>query len=36
MNNECFEIPVDGAIGRFYDHLNNHDRTIFSAKFGNG
>lgn len=36
MNNDEFEIPVDGAIGRFYDHLNNHDRTILSAKFGDG
>lgn len=31
-----FEIPVDGIIGRFYEHLNNHDRTILSAKFGDG
>jgi len=36
MNNNAFEIPVDGAIGRFYDHLSNHDRTILSAKFGDG
>lgn len=31
-----FEIPVDGAIERFYAHLDNHDRTILSAKFGDG
>jgi len=36
MNNNAFKIPVDGAIGRFYDHLSNHDRTILSAKFGDG
>lgn len=35
-SNDDFEIPVDGAIGRFYDHLKNHDRTILSAKFGDG
>ena len=34
--NDTFKIPVDGAIERFYDHLNNHDRTILSAKFGDG
>ncbi|SDG62540.1 hypothetical protein SAMN04487901_106101 [Prevotella communis] len=34
--NNDFEIPIDGAIGRFYDHLKNHDRTILSAKFGDG
>ena len=31
-----FEIPVDGAIERFHEHLNTHDRTILSAKFGDG
>ena len=36
MNNDAFEIPVSGAIERFYDHLSNHDRTILSAKFGDG
>ena len=36
MNKDDFEIPVDGAIGWFYDHLSNHDRTILSAKFGDG
>ena len=36
MNNDAFEIPVSGAIERFYDHLGNHDRTILSAKFGDG
>ncbi len=36
MSKEDFEIPVDGAIGRFYDHLENHNRTILSAKFGDG
>lgn len=36
MNKDAFEIPVDGAIGCFYDHLSNHDRTILSAKFGDG
>lgn len=36
MNKDAFEIPVDGAIGWFYDHLSNHDRTILSAKFGDG
>ena len=36
MNKYPFEIPVDGIIRRFYEHLNNHDRTILSAKFGDG
>lgn len=31
-----FEIPVNDAIERFHDHLKNHDRTILSAKFGDG
>lgn len=31
-----FEIPIVSAIARFHDHLNNHDRTILSAKFGDG
>ena len=32
----AFEIPIGNAIARFHDHLNNHDRTILSAKFGDG
>lgn len=31
-----FNIPVDDAIKRFYEHLNAHERTILSAKFGDG
>ena len=31
-----FNIPVDEAIMRFYEHLNAHERTILSAKFGDG
>lgn len=31
-----FIIPVDGAIKRFHEHLSHHDRTILSAKFGDG
>lgn len=33
---KCFNIPVDDAIKRFYEHLNAHERTILSAKFGDG
>lgn len=35
-NSIKFEIPVEGAITRFYNHLDTHDRTILSAKFGDG
>ena len=41
-NNEIMEeennfiIPIDDAIKRFHEHLNAHDRTILSAKFGDG
>ena len=31
-----FAIPIDDAIKRFYEHLNAHERTILSAKFGDG
>lgn len=31
-----FEIPIGSAVTRFHEHLNNHDRTILSAKFGDG
>lgn len=31
-----FIIPVDRALERFHKHLNHHDRTILSAKFGDG
>ena len=31
-----FIIPIDDAIKRFYEHLNTHNRTILSAKFGDG
>lgn len=31
-----FEIPIGDAISKFHDHLKNHERTIFSAKFGDG
>lgn len=31
-----FIIPIDNAIKRFHEHLNAHDRTILSAKFGDG
>lgn len=31
-----FIIPIDDAIKRFHEHLNAHDRTILSAKFGDG
>lgn len=33
---DTFEIPVDRAIARFHEHLDTHDRTILSAKFGDG
>lgn len=37
MNNDNeFKIPVDRAVERFHKHLNHHDRTILSAKFGDG
>ena len=29
-------IPIETAIGRFFDHLSYNDRTIFSARFGGG
>lgn len=31
-----FEIPVDNAIVRFHEHLQTHDRTILSARYGDG
>lgn len=31
---DTFEIPVDKAIARFHEHLETHDRTILSARFG--
>lgn len=33
---EKFIIPIDGAIHDFYHHLDTHDRTILSARFGDG
>lgn len=37
MEEDCsFIIPIDDAIKRFHEHLNAHDRTILSAKFGDG
>ena len=33
--NELF-IPIDNAIERFRNHLRVHDRTILSARFGDG
>ena len=36
MDENNFIIPVDDAIKRFYEHLNAHERTILSAKFGDG
>jgi hypothetical protein len=36
MDENHFIIPVDDAIKRFYEHLNAHERTILSAKFGDG
>lgn len=29
-------IPIDGAIEEFRHHLDGHDRTILSARFGDG
>lgn len=29
-------IPIDNAIERFRNHLRAHDRTILSARFGDG
>lgn len=34
--NTDFEIPIDKEITHFYHHLRTHERTIFSAKFGDG
>lgn len=31
-----FEIPVDSSIESFHNHLKTHNRTILSAKFGDG
>ena len=36
MDENIFIIPVDDAIKRFYEHLNAHERTVLSAKFGDG
>lgn len=36
MDENNFTIPVDGTIKQFYEHLNAHERTILSAKFGDG
>lgn len=35
-NEEDFLIPIDDAITTFMHHLDAHDRTILSAKFGDG
>ena len=31
-----FYIPIDREISHFAQHLQNHQRTILSAKFGDG
>ncbi|HPH62649.1 MAG TPA: hypothetical protein PLN63_03390 [Paludibacteraceae bacterium] len=31
-----FYIPVDSSIESFLHHINSHDRTILSAKYGDG
>lgn len=31
-----FEIPITQHLESFYEHLQSNDRTIFSAKFGDG
>lgn len=36
MMEKQFYIPVDRAIEQFRGHLFSHDRTILSAKFGDG
>lgn len=36
MNEEPFLIPIDDSIQDFLHHLDTHDRTIFSARFGDG
>ena len=33
---EKFLIPIDDAIEAFHHHLDAHDRTILSARFGDG
>ena len=33
---EKFLIPIDDEIKSFHHHLDSHDRTILSAKFGDG
>lgn len=33
---EKFSIPIDDAIEDFRHHLDAHDRTILSARFGDG
>lgn len=33
---EDFLIPIDDSIKAFHHHLNSHDRTILSARFGDG
>ena len=33
---EKFLIPIDDAIEAFRHHLDAHDRTILSARFGDG
>lgn len=34
--NDDFEIPIDSEIEEFQHHLDTHDRTILSARFGDG
>lgn len=36
MNGESFFIPIDDSIQDFLHHLDTHDRTILSARFGDG
>lgn len=36
MSHKDFYIPVNDAIKRFYEHLRVNNRTILSAKFGDG
>lgn len=33
---EDFLIPINDSIKAFHHHLNSHDRTILSARFGDG
>lgn len=36
MNSVDFEIPIDGAIKDFVNHLKANPRTILSSRFGDG